>query len=218
MAAVQTVLMVDDLPAVRAGIRQWLDGSYGLAVTGEAATASEAIELAAALRPDVVLMHADLPDCSGAAACQAILKTSPTTSVLLMSDADRDAQLAEAWDAGASGFISRQADLPAIVAALNEAASGKHLFTPAQLRRIQLWRQATGRQLKSLSPRERDVLRLVLLGNTNRQIGMALVLSESTVEKHVGSILSKLGLERRQELLALALRGQLNSTSQAWRT
>jgi hypothetical protein len=74
-----------------------------------------------------------------------------------MSDADRDAQLAEAWDAGASGFISRQADLPAIVAALNEAASGKHLFTPAQLRRIQLWRQATGRQLKSLSPRERDV-------------------------------------------------------------
>lgn len=199
------VLIVGDEPLMRAGIRSILDPQPDLTVLGEAGSGQEAAELAARQRPDVVLLDPRLPDTDGVSAARRIAGLGPH---VLMFAAD-DALVFSALRAGVGGFLLKDCQPQELVQAVRVVAQGESFLTPRvtthlvqHLLSAPLPRPAPA-SLDALTHREREVLRHVALGMSNREIGQALFISEMTAKTHVSRVLVKLGLRDRSRAVVL---------------
>lgn len=207
------ILIVDDHEVVRLGLRSALDTADDFQIVAEAATAAEAVSEARSARPDVVLMDVRLgpgDDAGGINACRTIRDELPEVAVLMFSSfSGRDAVLASIM-AGASSYLTKNLGLAELRDAIRSAAKGESLLDPKVTAQVldQLRALSSGKRPadKPLSGREREVLGLVALGLTNREIGERLFVSEHTVRNHVASILNKLGLSRRVQAATYAVR------------
>jgi DNA-binding NarL/FixJ family response regulator len=204
------VLLADDERLVRAGFRMILKAEAGLEVIGEAADGLEAVKAVEELRPDVVLMDIRMPKLDGLEATRRILAhPEPRPRVVVLTTFDLDAYVYEALRAGASGFLLKDAPEDQLVAAIRIAADGGAMFSPAVTRRLieEFARRVSPEPppgLAELTPREREVLRLLARGLSNQEIAAELVVSEHTAKTHVAHILSKLGLRDRIQAVVLA--------------
>ena len=200
------LLMVDDHEVLRLGLRTLFSEAGGFEVAGEAGTMAEAISQAGALDPDVVLMDVRLPDGSGVEACREIRTQRSQTRVLfLTSYADDDAVLATIL-AGAQGFLLKEVGSEELLHAVRAVANGQSILDPAVtqrvLTRVQTLSNATSStepKGEALSPQERRVLALVAEGKTNKEIAVALNLSEKTVGNYLSNVFQKLNLTRRSQ-------------------
>jgi DNA-binding NarL/FixJ family response regulator len=204
------LLMVDDSEVLRLGLRTLFSEAGGFQVIGEAATMAAAVDEAARLKPDVVLMDVRLPDGSGVEACRQIRAQRPEARVLfLTSYADDDAVLATIL-AGAQGFLLKEVSSGELVRAVSTVANGHSVLDPAVTQRVLARMQALSASTAAehavkgdeLSPQERRVLALVTEGKTNKEIAAALNLSEKTVGNYLGNDFQKLNVTRRAQAAA----------------
>jgi DNA-binding NarL/FixJ family response regulator len=207
-----SVLLADDQPMVRSGLRLILELG-GVEVMGEAGDGAEAASLAAELRPDVVLMDVRMPGTDGIEGTRRIVAAALPTRVLVLTTFDLDRHVYDALRAGAAGFLLKDASAQQLVAAVERTAAGEAPLAPAVLARmVDLFlerppaAESEPPHLKSLSPREREVLALMASGLTNGEIADHLVLSLATVKTHVRSILAKLDARDRVQAVLLAHR------------
>jgi DNA-binding NarL/FixJ family response regulator len=212
--AKQRILLVDDHEVVRLGLKSLLERYQQFDVVGEAASGKEALEAAALLRPDVVVMDIRLPGTSGIEACEEIINRYPGTRVIMLTSYAEDEMLFSAIRAGASGYILKQIGADDLVRALEAVGRGEALLDPAVTQRVfQEVRKAVKDEEASafahLSQQEKHVLLLVSEGKTNREIAKVLFLGEGTVRNYVSSILSKLGVNNRAEAAAYAVEHNL---------
>jgi two-component system, NarL family, response regulator DevR len=199
------VLLCDDHEVVREGLRGLIARQEGMTVVGEAGTVAEVVEAAARTKPDVVIMDVRLPDGSGVEACRTIRETRPETKVIMLTSYADDDALFASIIAGASGYLLKQTRGQAVADAIIAVASGRSLLDPdvtgKVLERIRQSRDEDP-ALTSLTEQERRVLAGLAEGQSNREIGEKLFLSEKTVKNYVSRILDKLGLSRRAEAAA----------------
>jgi DNA-binding NarL/FixJ family response regulator len=202
------VLLVDDERLIRTGFRMILSAEPGLQVVGEAADGFQAVSEAQRLRPDVVLMDIRMPRLDGIEATRRILTGVPTARVIVLTTFDLDEYVFDALQAGASGFLLKDAPEAQLVAAIRVVASGGSLFAPHATRRViaafARSRPAPPPGLADLTPRELEVLRCLARGWSNHEIASALGVSEHTAKTHVAHILDKLGLRDRVQAVVLA--------------
>ena len=201
------VVLVDDHAVVRSGLRLLLDGQEDIEVVGEAGNAKDAIFRARALKPDVILLDVVMPGESGIEVLPNLLKESPDTNVLVLSMQDDPSYVREAFAAGASGYVLKEAADAEVVAAVREIAGGGRYVHPALGARMVAAdaQERAAAEADPLSERERDVLRLLALGHTNQEIAEQLYLSVRTAESHRAHIMQKLRLSTRAELVRYAL-------------
>lgn len=200
------LMLVDDHKVVRLGLASLFDTVEDVEIVGEAGAVAQAVELARAQRPDVVIMDVRLTDGSGIDACRDIRSARPETKVIMLtSHADEDAVVASIM-AGAAGYLLKQSEPERLIEAVRTAAAGNSLLDPAVTRivmeRMQRLGGAEHDPLAVLSEQERKVLPLIAEGKTNREIAAELILSEHTVKTYVSNILQKLNLSRRAEAAA----------------
>ena len=199
-----TLLLVDDHPMVLAGLRSVLHGHEGLEVVGQASTAAEAVAMAAQTRPDVVLMDLRLPDGSGVDACREILSALPQTRVLFLTSYSDEVARVSTVLAGAAGFLLKEIAHEELLRAIRAVAEGRTLNEDATVKAV----VQRVRGERGLSKQEYRVLELVVEGKTNREIGVALDLSEKTVRNYLSNAFQKLGVARRSQAAAEFLRGR----------
>jgi len=203
------VLLADDQALVRAGFRMILRAEPDIDVVGEAGHGREAVELARALEPDVVLMDLRMPELDGIEATRRIVDGADGPRVLVLTTFDLDEYVYEALRAGASGFLLKDAPEDQLVAGIKVVADGGSLFAPAVTKRL-IERLAGAAPvekpdvLSELTPREVEVLRLVARGLANAEIASELVVSEHTAKTHVAHILQKLDARDRVQAVVLA--------------
>ena len=208
MSAPTRVLLVDDHAIVREGLRALLDQSESLRIVGEAADATEALELTRRLRPDVVLMDLKMPGLPAADAIRTIRAQYPATQVLVLTSYAEHRQVEEVLRAGALGYVLKNIAAADLVRAIATVAGGEvWLQAEAQSSLVhRMRRPADLSPLALLTDRERSVLRLLAKGMSNRDIGRALHLTEGTVKGYVSNLLAKLKLEDRTQAALLAVR------------
>lgn len=206
------VLLVDDQQLVRMGFRLLLEAEPGIAVVGEAGDGNEAVRLTAELLPDVVLMDVRMPGLDGIAATRAILADVPACRIIVLTTFDLDEYAFAGLQAGASGFLLKDARPAELLAAIRAVVSGDAVVSPRVTRRMldlfgsQLPTQsaAPADPLSALTRREREVFLAISEGLSNPEIAQRLVLTESTVKTHVGRVLLKLGLRDRVNAVIFA--------------
>ena len=205
------VVVADDQELVRAGFCVILGATEGIDVVGEAADGEQAVTLAAAVAPDVVLMDIRMPGMDGLAATRLITARQPAPKVVMLTTFDLDDYVYEALRAGASGFLLKDSPRADLVAAVRAAAAGDALLAPSVTRRlIEAFAhrppEATPSPsaIASVTAREKEVLLLLARGRSNAEIAAALFVSEATVKTHVASLLAKLGLRDRVQAVILA--------------
>lgn len=201
------ILIVDDHQVVRSGLKALLGHHAGLQVIGEAGSVREAVERTITLRPDLVLMDVRLPDGRGYEACREIRQVVPDTRVLFLTSFADEELVIESLDAGADGYLLKEIDEAALVRGIREVAEGRSILDPAVTRQVLARSRpggaASGRErFDTLSPQERRVLALVAEGKTNKEIAMALSLSDKTVKNYLSNLLDKLQLSRRSQAAA----------------
>ncbi|MDQ4504622.1 response regulator transcription factor [Sinomonas sp. ASV322] len=201
------IVVADDHPIVRAGIVSLLDAADDLEVVGEAADGGEAVELAATVRPDLVLMDLRMPGLDGAAATARLAAEGNPAKVLVLTTYDTDEHIVSAIEAGASGYLLKAAPQEEILAGIRAVAAGETVLAPsvaAQLvRRVRADSASTAPP--ALSPRELDVLRLVAAGSSNPDIARTLFIGEATVKTHLAHIFDKLGVGDRTRAVTRAM-------------
>jgi DNA-binding NarL/FixJ family response regulator len=190
------VLLADDHQLVRAGLAALLDGTDDLRVVGQAADGRRAVELAAELRPDVVLMDLSMPVMDGVAATRELLRGQPDCAVVVLTSFSDQPRVAEALAAGAVGYLLKDCDPRDLVAAVRAAAEGHAPLDPRVARAL-LPSTGLPSPAEGLSGREREVLELVARGMANKQIGRALGISERTVKAHLGKVFRQIGVADR---------------------
>lgn len=205
------LLIVDDHPVVRDGLRAMLATQPDFAVVGEAGTGAEALAAAARLRPDVVLMDLEMPGLDGVEAIRRLRQADASVQVVVLTAFDTDERIVAAVQAGAQGYLLKGAPRQEIFAAIRAVGAGGALIPPLVASKL-LRRVRAADRPDALTPREREVLALVAEGLSNQGIAERLFISERTVKFHVSSILSKLGASNRTEAVALAReRGDLRA-------
>jgi DNA-binding NarL/FixJ family response regulator len=190
-----SVLIVDDHPMVRTGLRTLLESATFIHVVGEAANGEQAIELSRSLKPAVVLMDLSMPVLDGASATRRLLADSPDTRVVVLTSFAEQPQVSEALAAGAVGYLLKDCDPRDLVAAVRAASEGHAPLDPRVART--LLPRTTPNPADELSDREREVLSCVARGLANKQIGHALGISERTVKAHLGNIFRRIGVNDR---------------------
>jgi two-component system response regulator NreC len=201
------VLVVDDHAVVRAGLRRVLDAEQDIETVGEAATAERAVFETLETKPDVVLMDVVMPGKSGIEGLPALLQAAPGTRVLMLSMQDDPRYVREAFEAGASGYVLKEAADTDVVDAVRAVAAGERYVHPALGARLVQAESEERKRAESdpLSAREREVLRLLALGHTNQEIAAQLFISVRTAETHRAHVMQKLSLSSRAELVRYAL-------------
>jgi DNA-binding NarL/FixJ family response regulator len=198
-----TVLLVDDHPVVREGLRGMIDAEHDLTVVGEAGSGAEAIAMAESLRPDVILMDLRMPDVDGVTATERILATLPRTRIVVVTTYESDTDILRTVEAGATGYLLKDASRAELADAVRDAARGKTVLAPTVADRlVHFVRQPTS---VTLSAREVEVLAQVAKGKTNAEIGQLLHISEATVKTHLLRTFNKLGVSDRTAAVTTAM-------------
>ncbi|MEU4829147.1 response regulator transcription factor [Streptosporangium sp. NPDC023615] len=197
------VMIVDDHPVVREGLRGMLEADPGITVVGEASSGDEAVVRSGGLRPDVILMDLRMPDGDGVSATSRILADRPESRVIVLTTYETDADIVRAVEAGAAGYLLKDTSRADLLAAIRSAARGETVLSPSVATRLVTRMRAP--VAESLSPRETEVLSLVARGMTNAEIGRALFISETTVKTHLLRTFGKLGVSDRTAAVTTAL-------------
>ena len=208
------VVIADDHNVVRKGIRDLLSDEDDITVVGEARNGLEAVDLALALQPDVVVMDIAMPEMTGVEATRQLRAQTPGVRVLVLTAYDDDPYIYGLLDAGATGYILKTAESREIVRAVRATAAGQSAIDPAVAPRLiaRLTQAPAGGD--TLTERELDVLRRAARGLTNKQIGADLAISDRTVQNHLANIYAKLGVASRTEAVTAALQRQLIKLSE----
>jgi two-component system, NarL family, response regulator DevR len=203
------VFLLDDHEIVRRGVKELLETEGDLEVVGEAGTAAEALARIPPTRPDVAVLDVRLPDGDGVQVCREIRSAHPEIHCLMLTSFADDEALFQAIMAGASGYVLKQIKGADVIEAVRSVAAGRSLLDPSVTARV-LERLRKGSEedelLARLSPQERNILRLIADGLTNRQIAEQVHLAEKTVKNYVSNLLAKLGMERRTQAAVYAAR------------
>ncbi|MDG4840238.1 response regulator transcription factor [Micromonospora sp. WMMD967] len=205
-----TVLIADDQPLQRMGFKMLLDGTSGMTVVGEASSGAEAVRMVDQSRPDVVLMDVRMPGMDGIEATRRITAGGSRTRILILTTFDLDEYVYAGLRAGASGFLLKDARPDELIAAIRAVAAGDSVVAPSLTRKLMdayLQEPAPTSEdprLSTLSEREREVLEAIGQGATNTEIAERFTLTESTVKKHVGRVLSKIGARDRIQAVIFA--------------
>ena len=205
------IVLADDHTMVREGLRERLAQAEGLDVIGEAADGREALRLAQALEPDVLILDMEMPELTGAEVARRLQEAQSPVRILALSAYDDAEYIAELLDTGAAGYFTKEENLDTIVAAVRGIAAGEQGWLSRRVAAtvMRLQRDGAPEPDHGLSEREVEVLRYVAEGQTNPQIAEVLFLSEHTVRNHLANIYSKLGLRNRVEAVAWAWRNGL---------
>ena len=203
------VLVADDQSMVRAGFRMLLSGQDGIDVVAEASNGLEAVEKADRFDPDVILMDIRMPELDGLEATRRILAADDAARILILTTFDLDEYIYEALSAGASGFVLKDDPPEQLIAAVRTVAAGDALLSPTVTKRVieqftRSPRPAPPKGVDELTAREREILRLIVAGLSNAEIGSELYISDTTVKTHVTHILQKLDLRDRVQAVVLA--------------
>lgn len=207
------ILIVDDQTLFRQSLASMLQASGQIEVVGEAGDGFEAVEMARQLVPEVVLMDIRMPRCGGLEATRAILKENPSAGVIVLTVSDKDDDLFSAIKAGAKGYLLKTVDAEELVKAIELVAGGHVVISPLMASRVMAEftsvEETQTQQARAagtlLTDREKDVLRLLAQGASNRQIAEVLFIAESTVKTHLRSILHKLHLHNRVQAAIFAV-------------
>jgi len=202
------VLLVDDSPLIRLGLRSALEDYTDIAIIGEAGTATDGVAAVLKLKPDIVLLDVNLPDKSGLQACRELLKARPQIQVLILSSSESERNVSEALSAGARGYLLKDNDGATLAAALRNVAGGHSVLDPALAGQVMNLVRNRGtpsaaERLGQLSPQERRVVALLAGGLTNKAIGEQLGLTEKTVKNYLATIFTKLNIARRTQAATL---------------
>ena len=200
-----TVLLVDDHSLVRRGFRRMLEDEPDMEVVGEAGDGEESIKLARQLRPQVVVMDCALPGINGLQATRQIIEDSPDTAVLMLSMHSESTWVRQAVEAGAKGYVLKDALDLELGAAIRKIAAGEMVFDPKVEQRSAL----RGERSAALTPRELEVLQMIVDGKSNKEIASVLELSANTVAVHRANIMNTLGIHKTAELVVYAIRAGL---------
>jgi DNA-binding NarL/FixJ family response regulator len=200
-----TVLLVDDHSLVRRGFRRMLEDESDMEVLGEAGDGEESIKLARQLKPQVVVMDCALPGMNGLEATRQIIENSPQTAVLMLSMHSENTWVRQAIEAGAKGYVLKDALDLELSTAVRKVAAGETVFDPKIEQRTTL----RGERSAALTPRELEVLQMIVDGKSNKEIALALDLSANTVAVHRANIMSTLGIHKTAELVVYAIRAGL---------
>ena len=203
------VLLVDDHPVVRQGLRALLSTQDGIEVVGEAGDGGAGVDAAGRLSPDVVLMDVVMPKMDGVEALRRICERHAQIRVVMLTSYADERRAMEAVDAGASGFLLKDASPRDVAAAIRAAHRGEAVLHPAVAAKLLAERRRPPAAHADLTPRELEVLRLIARGLQNKQIAAELRLSEKTVKTHVSAILRKLGVADRTQAAMYAVRERL---------
>ena len=211
------VLVVDDHALFRRGLEIVLAQEPDIEVVGEAGDGAEAVEQAADLLPDVVLMDVRMPRRSGIEACTAIKDVVPSARIIMLTISDEESDLYDAIKAGATGYLLKEISIDEVATAIRAVAGGQSLISPAMASKLLtefatlIKRDGNRQQVPAprLTERELEVLRLVARGLNNRDIAKQLFISENTVKNHIRNILEKLQLHSRMEAVVYAVREKL---------
>lgn len=204
--AVITIIMADDHEMVRRGLRMTIAAEADLVLLGEATTGREAVRLVAELHPALVLLDVQMPDMDGVAAAQAIRQAHPETAVVMLTSFAEDAQLYAALDADVIGYLLKDISGDDLVEAIRGAGRGEPQLHPSIALRLMRRRATTDDPFADLTERERDVLKTLARGFSNKEIAQALFLTETTVKGYVSTVLSKLGVSDRTQAALIAVR------------
>jgi DNA-binding NarL/FixJ family response regulator len=205
MAKKITILLVDDHSLVRRGFRRMLDDESDMEVIGEAGDGEESVKLAKQLKPQVVVMDCALPGMNGLQATRKIIEDSPETAVLVLSMHSESTWVRQAIEAGARGYVLKDALDLELGAAIRKIAAGETVFDPKVEQRSAL----RGERSAALTPRELEVLQMIVDGKSNKEIATALDLSANTVAVHRANIMNTLGIHKTAELVVYAIRAGL---------
>jgi len=217
------VLVVDDHALFRRGIVTVLTNQENISVVGEAVNGLEALEKAAELAPDVIVMDLNMPQCSGLEATQALQAKMPQVNILVLTVSDNEADLFAAIKFGATGYILKNTEPEELVQAIHHIAQGGVIISPVMAIKLLAEFMSSGADARAkktadeeanLSPREDEVLRLVAQGATNKEIAESLYISENTVKTHLRNIMDKLHLANRSQAAAYAVKRGLVPYSQ----
>jgi DNA-binding NarL/FixJ family response regulator len=197
------LLIADDHPVVRDGLRAMLATQPDMELVGEAATGTQAVTQARALRPDVVLMDLQMPELDGPGAIATLREQAPEVRVLVLTTYGTDADITRAVDAGATGYLLKDAPREQLFGAIRAAARGESVLSPLVATRVLGRMRAPAEE--ALSPRELEILQAVARGLSNKDIGRQLYVSEATVKTHLLRVFSKLGVDDRTAAVTVAL-------------
>ena len=201
------VLLVDDHPVVRSGIRTLIEQVPDIDVIGEASTGAEALKMTRELIPDVLLLDMEMPDISGNQVANQLLKEGSPVRILALSAHDDKQYIQELLSIGAAGYLVKEEVPEAIIEAVRGVARGEQGWVSRRIAaQLSNWMRDDVNEKTELTPREIEVLRTVVDGKTNQEIGLILGISEKTVEKHLEGIFTKLGVASRVEAAVLAVR------------
>lgn len=209
MANKISVLLVDDHNLVRRGFRRMLEDEPDIDVVGEAADGKEAVKLAKRLRPQVIVMDCAMPEVNGLAATRRILADQPACAILMLSMHSEDTLVRQAMDAGAKGYVLKNAIDLELASAIRRVAAGETVFDSGLARPTSL----KGEKPAGLTARELEILQLIVNGKSNKEIAQDLELSANTVAVHRANIMGTLGIHKTAELVAYAIRNGLVSIS-----
>jgi two-component system, NarL family, response regulator LiaR len=200
------LVIVDDHSVVREGLRAFLRLQEGIEVVGEAASGEEAIRVARASPPDVVLLDLVMPGGDGVGAIRDLIDVAPGVRVLVLTSFADDAQIFAAMAAGAAGYLLKDIDPEALAGGIRDVHAGRPALHPSVAARLMRRGDATTSARLGITAREHDVLRLMVEGLANKQIAQRLGIGEKTVKTHVSRVLAKLGVEDRTQAAVLAIR------------
>jgi two-component system, NarL family, response regulator NreC len=208
-------IIVDDHTLFREGLRRVLESEPDVQVVGEAANAAESIEKVGALRPDVVLMDIGMPGLSSFEAARVIARDFPDTKLMFLTMYEDEEYLLQCLDVGASGYILKDSPAPKLLSAVHEVAQGRKYLSPQVLGKLvdDLRARTQGPQIVSrsstLTPREREVVKLIAEGNSVKEIAVLLGLSIKTVEAHKFNLMRKLNIHNKAQLVTYAIQKKI---------
>jgi len=197
-----TVLLVDDHSLVRKGFRRMVEDDPEIRVVGEAGSGLEAVQLVGQFKPQVVVMDMAMPQMDGVQATREILRHAPKTAILILSMYSQESYVRNAFDAGALGYILKNADDVDLAGAIKDVAAGKRVLDPG----LVTAEREPDDTFDRLTPREKQILQLIAEGNSNKEIAALLSLSVNTVAVHRANLMDALGVHRTAELVLYAVR------------